>query len=139
MFIGYSTQHRSPRFRLFLLVMLSLSIGSCTQREGKENNKVWFRYPGKHWNSQGLHLGNGYFGATFLGGVQEEVFSITDASMWTGGPANGNWEKAGVNPPALQTLPRIRKAVGAGLFLPFQFLFIYLVLIPLPPRHTLSS
>ena len=59
-------------------------------------------------------MGNGYFGATFLGGVKEEIISITDASMWTGGPVNGNWDKAGINPKAKESLPLIRQAVVDG-------------------------
>jgi len=83
--------------------------------KGQGNNeKVWFKYPGKYWNSQALHLGNGYFGASFLGSVEEEIISITDASMWTGEPANGDWQKAGVNPRGKENLPLIRQAVVNG-------------------------
>jgi alpha-L-fucosidase 2 len=78
------------------------------------NEKIWFNYPGKFWNSQAMHLGNGYFGASFLGGVEEEIIAITDASMWTGAPANGEWEKAGVNPKAITSIPKIREAVVNG-------------------------
>ncbi|RPI42154.1 MAG: glycoside hydrolase family 95 protein, partial [Bacteroidetes bacterium] len=66
------------------------------------------------WNSQALHLGNGYFGASFFGGVEEEVFALSEASMWTGSPAMGDWEKAGVNPRARGSIPEIRKAVFSG-------------------------
>ncbi len=68
-------------------------------------------YPAKYWNSQALHLGNGYFGASFFGGAAAEVFAISEKSMWTGSPAEGNWTKAGVNPKANQALPLIRKAI----------------------------
>ena len=78
------------------------------------NNRLWYGYPAKYWNSQALHLGNGYFGASFFGGIEEELFAISEKSMWTGGPANGNWEKAGVNPKAKETLPLIRKAILSG-------------------------
>ena len=78
------------------------------------NNSLWYTYPAKYWNSQALHLGNGYFGASFFGGVEKEVFTLTEASMWTGGPANGNWERAGVNPKAKTSLPLIRDAVVHG-------------------------
>ena len=68
-------------------------------------------YPAKYWNSQSLHLGNSYFGASFFGGIGEEVFALTDQSMWTGGPAMGDWEKAGVNPKARNI---ITKDPGCG-------------------------
>ncbi|MEI8049688.1 MAG: glycoside hydrolase family 95 protein, partial [Bacteroidota bacterium] len=78
------------------------------------NSKIWHTYPAKYWNSQALHLGNGYFGASFFGGFEEEVFALSEKSMWTGNPANGDWEKAGVNPKAKETLPLIRDAIMKG-------------------------
>ena len=100
---------------LFSICLFTVLATTCERRSTFSNNhKLWYTYPGEHWNSQGMHLGNGYFGATFLGGVEEEIFSITDASMWSGGPANGDWERAGVNPKAKQSLPKIRRAVLDG-------------------------
>ncbi len=99
--------------KIYLLLIL-ITILACKPEINQKNNTLWYTYPAKYWNSQGLHLGNGYFGATFLGGVKEDIFSITDASMWTGGPANGDWEKAGINPKANESLPMIRKAVVNG-------------------------
>ena len=103
-------------FRLVILyAVILLFLGeSCVERFSPDTHKLWYEYPGKYWNSQGLHLGNGYFGASFLGGVEEETIFITDASMWTGGPANGEWEQAGINPRAKESLPKIRKAVVEG-------------------------
>jgi alpha-L-fucosidase 2 len=78
------------------------------------NNKLFYRYPAEYWNSQALHLGNGYFGASFFGGIEEEVFAISEKSFWTGGPAKGDWAKAGVNPKAQKSLPLIREAILNG-------------------------
>lgn len=78
------------------------------------NKRLWYTYPAEYWNSQALHLGNGYLGASFFGGIADEKLAISEASMWTGGPANGDWEKAGVNPEAKKSLPLIRKAVLDG-------------------------
>jgi len=85
---------------------------SCNNRDETTafNEKLWYSYPAEYWNSQGLHLGNGYFGATFFGGISKETFSLSEASMWTGEPAMGRWEKAGVNPQAKESLPMIREA-----------------------------
>jgi alpha-L-fucosidase 2 len=77
---------------------------------------LWYTYPAKYWNSQALHLGNGFFGASFFGEIEEEVFAISEKSMWTGGPAQGSWEKAGVNPKAHGSLPSIREAVLNGKY-----------------------
>jgi alpha-L-fucosidase 2 len=99
-----------------LFLALLVVVTSCMRKEPDEvsNQVIWFKYPARYWNSQALHLGNGYFGASFFGGPGEEVFALSEASMWTGGPAMGDWERAGVNPNARETLPAIRKAVLEG-------------------------
>jgi alpha-L-fucosidase 2 len=96
-----------------VLILIVVLFSMCTHKAdiSSNNNRLWYRYPAKYWNSQALHLGNGYFGASFFGSVDEEVFAISEKSIWTGGPAQGNWEKAGVNPKAASALPSIRKAV----------------------------
>ena len=102
--------------KIFLPLTLSLVLLACHQKKSIPyyNNTLWYKYPGKYWNSQGLHLGNGYFGATFLGGSGREVISLSEKSMWTGGPAMRNWEEAGVNPKARESLPAIRRAITGG-------------------------
>ncbi len=97
-------------------IIVSFFVYSCQSRQNTINydEVLWYEYPAKYWNSQGLHLGNGYFGATFFGGQTSETFSLTEGSMWTGEPAMGRWEKAGVNPRALSSLPEIRKATFSG-------------------------
>ncbi len=99
-----------------ILIFFFLILSACgeEQREPLANQELWYTYPARYWNSQALHLGNGYFGASFFGGPEEEVFALSEASMWTGGPAKGDWEAAGVNPRALETLPAIRQAVVKG-------------------------
>jgi alpha-L-fucosidase 2 len=84
------------------------------EQEDAYNQKIWFKAPAEYWNSQALHLGNGYFGASFFGGTHVETFSLSEASMWTGEPAQARWERAGVNPRALTSLPTIRNSVMEG-------------------------
>ena len=101
---------------LFFTITVLL-LHSCTGKKNlpdKSNSRLWYEYPASYWNSQALHLGNSFTGASFFGGVGEEVFALTDQSMWTGGPAMGEWEKAGVNPKARKSLPAIRDAVVNG-------------------------
>jgi alpha-L-fucosidase 2 len=99
-----------------LIIIAGLFVCSCSiERNNSDNNKkLWYTYPAKYWNSQALHLGNGYFGATFFGGIEEEVLSVSEASMWTGEPANNDWERAGINPKANKSLPYIREAIVNG-------------------------
>jgi alpha-L-fucosidase 2 len=99
-----------------ILIIAGLLLCSCTGNKNQidNNNRLWYTYPGRYWNSQALHLGNGYFGASFLGGIEEEVLTISEASMWTGEPAGNDWEKAGINPKANKSLPFIRAAIVNG-------------------------
>ena len=76
-----------------------------------QNAVLWYTYPAKYWNSQALHLGNGFIGASFFGGIEEEKFALTEESIWTGSPFKGDWEDYGINPKANEYLPIIRKAV----------------------------
>lgn len=96
-------------------VLVLLFVGGCKKNERPDfNQKLWYNYPAKYWNSQSLHLGNGYFGASFFGGLEKETFALTEQSMWTGEPAMGEWEKAAVNPSAKEAIPKIREAVLNG-------------------------
>ncbi len=101
---------------VIFISLLALFLCSCSDNDSgyDNNNRLWYRYPARYWNSQALHLGNGYFGASFYGATEKEVFTLSEKSMWTGGPANGNWKGAGVNPDVAGALPLIRKAVLAG-------------------------
>jgi len=47
---------------------------------------LWFRYPATDWSKQTLHLGNGYMGASFYGGVDKERLDIAEKTFWAGGP-----------------------------------------------------
>jgi len=101
---------------IIIIAVLTLICYSCSEIDciRDNNSRLWYLYPAKYWNSQALHLGNGYFGASFFGGTEEEVVALSEKSMWTGGPANGNWTGAGVNPKAGKSLSLIRKAVVDG-------------------------
>ncbi len=100
---------------IFIILTGSFFI-SCARNENlpDNNNRLWYRYPAQYWNSQALYLGNGYFGASFFGGIEEETFALSEKSFWTGGPAKGNWTAAGVNPKAKEALPLIRQSILNG-------------------------
>lgn len=73
------------------------------------NEKIWFNYPGKYWNSQSIHIGNGSLGLSFLGGVSEEIFSITEKTLWTGGPGEYKDYHYGIVPGGKEHLSKIRE------------------------------
>ncbi|WP_316838064.1 glycosyl hydrolase family 95 catalytic domain-containing protein [Pedobacter nutrimenti] len=47
---------------------------------------LWFQYPATNWSKQTLHLGNGFMGASFYGGVEKERLDIAEKTFWAGGP-----------------------------------------------------
>jgi len=47
---------------------------------------LWYKYPATNWSKQALHLGNGYIGASFYGGVTKERLDIAEKTFWAGGP-----------------------------------------------------
>jgi len=103
------TNLRSLYFIVLILFIQVYSYGLLGQ-----NHELWYTYPAKYWNSQALHLGNGYMGASFFGGVQLEKFALTEGSMWLGGPFRGDWEEYGINPNAHSYIDDIREAVVKG-------------------------
>jgi len=100
------------------LIAVCLTLASLhevnAQEPSGQNQEIWYTYPAQYWNSQSLHLGNGFLGASFFGGVNRERFALTEGSMWKGGPFRGDWEEYGVNTMAREYLDVIRKAVVEG-------------------------
>ncbi len=82
--------------------------------EASENERLWFTHPGEHWNSQALHLGNGYLGGSFYGGVKEERINVAEKSMWTGGPGENPDYNYGIRPGGRDHVKEIREAIVAG-------------------------
>lgn len=88
---------------------------SCQQGQEQNMNEVlWYEYPAKLWNSQSLHLGNGYMGASFMGHPAQEVFVITEKTIWTGKPVHQDAALSGINESARASLPAIRSFIAQG-------------------------
>ena len=65
---------------LHIWLISFLFFWSCQSKDNILNyhELLWYEYPAEYWNSQGLHLGNGYFGATFFGGIATETFALSE-------------------------------------------------------------
>lgn len=48
-------------------------------------DRLWYRQPARVW-TEALPLGNGRLGAMVWGGVQEEVYSLNEGTLWSGYP-----------------------------------------------------
>ncbi len=66
-----------------------------------------YERPANSW-TDAMPLGNGRLGAMVFGHPHREIIALNDATLWSGGPVEGN------NPAAREALPLVREAVFAG-------------------------
>ena len=78
------------------------------------NSTLWYEYPAEDWRTQALHLGNGYMGASYYGGIASERFDITEESMWWGGPGENPEYNYGIREGANKYLKEIRELIVNG-------------------------
>lgn len=108
---------------------MSLSILSvlCTLLMGCSSNNpdassdanqdiLWYNQPAKSWMTEALPIGNGYMGAMFFGGIEEERIQFNEESLWSGG--KGEWEEynGGNRNGAHKYLPEVRRLLDEGKF-----------------------
>ena len=78
------------------------------------NERLWYRHPATDWNSQALHLGNGYFGASFFGSVLQERFTLGEKTFWLGGPGDSGKNTYGIIPGGKEHVAEIRNLILGG-------------------------
>lgn len=84
-----------------LLVVAIGSLSGCSERidvTGPDNHPTeWqchvdhrlnFSTPGTEWEAHSLPIGNGYMGASVLGGIKTDTLTIAEKTLWTGGPGS---------------------------------------------------
>lgn len=67
------------------LVLTNSAPGS---RQCNVDHSLVFTTPGTEWEAHSLPIGNGYMGATVLGGVATDKLNISEKTLWTGGPGS---------------------------------------------------
>lgn len=98
-------------------LMALVGLFACTglsYGQAAVNERLWFEYPAEHWNSQALHIGNGYMGGSFYGGIKEECFDIAEKTMWTGGPGENANYNYGIRPGGKNHVKQVRDAIVSG-------------------------
>jgi len=111
------------KFYLIFLTLTSLMVGVFAQEKGgtvktpgmgvqgrsgiagTQDNRLWYRQPAAVW-TEALPVGNGRMGGMVYGRVADEVVSLNEATLWSGGPVRGE-----VNPEAKQYLDPLRIAL----------------------------
>ncbi|MEG1635602.1 MAG: glycoside hydrolase family 95 protein, partial [Rikenellaceae bacterium] len=75
------------KIKTFLLsLFLCTMAGSTFSVDLSPDKCLWYQTPAHSWGNEALHLGNGYMGASFYGGIDKECFNIAEKTFWTGGP-----------------------------------------------------
>ncbi len=96
-------------------LIFSLSLAAIrAETAATSNERLWYQQPGKEWNSQALHLGNGWFGASFFGGVKQEQFTLGEKTFWTGGPGDSTNNAYGIVPGGKDHIAEIRRLIVGG-------------------------
>ena len=57
---------------------------------------------------QGLHIGNGHFGAMIFGEPKHEIIQLNEDTVWYGG------DKQRLNKDAKATIPKVRDLIKEG-------------------------
>ncbi|MGO9967372.1 MAG: glycosyl hydrolase family 95 catalytic domain-containing protein [Bryobacteraceae bacterium] len=104
--------------RTFLISSALLTAQSATAAPEAEehpsgNEVIWFRYPGGDWNTQALHLGNAYFGASLIGDVKQERLALGEKSFWTGSPVDSKGGHYGIIPGGKDAIQQVRRLIVA--------------------------
>ncbi|MEC3908481.1 glycoside hydrolase N-terminal domain-containing protein [Tamlana sp. 2201CG12-4] len=95
-----------------LSILFSL-IGAYSWAQN-HNTTLWYEHPAEDWRTQALHLGNGYMGASYYGGIKSERFDITEETMWFGGPGENPDYNYGIREGANNYLKDIRESIVSG-------------------------
>jgi len=72
---------------------------------------LWYTYPAEDWNTQALHIGNGYMGASYYGDVDRERLDIAEKTFWVGGPNSGKPFNYGIIEGGKEKIGDIRKLI----------------------------
>ncbi len=76
--------------------------------------KLWYDRPAEDWMRQALPIGNGYMGAMFFGGIEEEHIQYAEGSLWSGGPDTHPDYNYGNREGAYKYLPEVRRLIAEG-------------------------
>jgi alpha-L-fucosidase 2 len=92
----------------YLLLLLISTVAAAQKPATKDALTLWYKQPATEW-TEALPLGNGRLGAMVFGRPGDELLQLNEATLWSGGPVQGN-----INPDAPKYLPLVRKALFAG-------------------------
>jgi len=109
--------------RILIVAVILLSLVACNsekvisevdQTSEASNLKLRYNQPADDWMKEALPIGNGYLGAMFFGGIEEEHIQFNEESLWSGG--KGEWDEynGGNRSGAYKHLPEVRRLLAEG-------------------------
>jgi alpha-L-fucosidase 2 len=82
----------------------------------KQRLMLWYNEPATDWMTEALPIGNGYMGAMFFGGVEQEHIQFNEETLWNGGKGEWDQYRGGNRKNAHKHLPKIRALLAQGQF-----------------------
>ena len=98
-------------FLLLSILFFCIATINISAKEITADHTLWYQSPANEWKSQCLHLGNGYMGASFYGGIEKEQFDIAEKTFWAGGPNTGKPYNYGIIEGGKQYIDTIRQLI----------------------------
>lgn len=92
------------------------------------SNILWFKYPARSFE-EALPIGNGRFGGMVYGGVEEELITLNEDSIWSGSASNRE------NPEVIQNLEKVRNMLVNNDYLGAGMLAEKAMTMPLDPGY----
>ena len=93
---------------MFLILLLLFE--NCDVKKSEDQSlKLWYDKPATDWMTEALPLGNGYIGAMFFGGINEEHIQFSEGTLWSGGPGSNPEYNFGIKKGGSEYLPEVRK------------------------------
>lgn len=90
-----------------LIVFILFCLSSSRAQAQTEDLTLWYTQPATQWE-EALPLGNGRLGMMPHGGVDKEIITLNEITLWSGGPQDAN------NYQAASYLPQIRSLLLQG-------------------------
>lgn len=105
---------KTKKFSLLLSLAMLAATAEAQEPRFSADKTIWYTAPAKDWNTQALHIGNGYMGASFYGGVETEHFDMSEETFWTGKPGERICLADGSEPGGRERLREIQREVAGG-------------------------
>ncbi len=93
----------NKRIYVILFLVFTITLNCNAQK----SLKLWYNKQATEWN-EALPLGNGRLGAMVHGGVDNEIITLNEESLWSGYPKDGNQTDIA------KYIPMARKAIEEG-------------------------